>query len=482
MRYKRTLRTVTEKTPEALKLKVKAPSKGLLWYKSIDFIHRLKHRDSMFFHSNLLTRLYSGNYKKHVVEPLVEAGLLEVNDSYKVGSYSKRYTLLDHDYSNWVDHDVYYHLSDGGHVFMKYVRDSIELPDDINTMIYNHVNSRINTHTVETTSVEDCMAYIYHERSFINKEEHPYVDIIGAHVYTYGNFSIIGVDGIEAAVEELKEIAISRYKLNVSSLREKDYYVIRGKKSNRLYHPINQLPKSIRNELTIDGERLVQIDMKNAQFALWTYGVENSVPWSLYDRVAKRQRKSNPYFAYNPDIMPEPEFLQASKQGVLYEYMSVIFNESDRELTKKMVFRTLFGSLHHAQESLGDMKERLPRVVKKLRAHKAKSREHIAIDLQNLEAMIFIDYFLPNLVYRGIPCVPVHDCVLVKESDVEATIHLIRMLSKEIDLQATFEIDGKDKFNTMATTCPLVSQKTRQTISFKDMALPKLYDQFLATL
>lgn len=461
---------------------VKAPDNKNLWYKSIDFIHRLKNAGDVQFHSDLLIRLYGGRYKKQVINPLVDTGLIEVNDSYKVGKYSKRYTLLDTEFHNWVDTPIKYNALDGAHVFSKFVKSRVWLPKNVLDLIDIHVNSTINTHTVKVSSVSDFEGSVYDNGSFVPIRVTELFDAPKAKVYTYGSYSIISDQGLKPAIKSLRRIKNTVLARCVDSIDQDDYYVTRGKKSRRIYHPISRLPKAIRRGLTIDDERLVQIDMKNAQFALWSYGLDKPIKWELHDRISRDAKKHLPFLDYGDNLVAEKAFTAAAKQGSLYEYMSAVFNEHDRDLTKKKVFESLFGTLHHTHEEHKALTRNIPNVVKKIKAHRRESDVNLAISLQNLEAAIFIDYFLPNLVYRGIPCIPVHDCLLVKESDVGASIHLIRMLSKEIDLQATFEVDGKNKFNTMATTCSLVSQEVRKAVSFEDMALSTLYDQFLATL
>lgn len=463
-------------------LLVKAPDQKNLWYKPIDFIHRLKNRGDVHFHSDHLIRLYGGRYKKQIINPLVDMGLIEVNDSYKVGKYSKRYTLLDTDFHTWIDTPIRYSALDGAHVFSKYVKHRLQLPNNIRGLIELHVSSTINTNTITVSNVSDFDGNVYENGSFVPIRGTSLFDFSDAKVYTYGSYSIVSEEGLKSAVESLKNIKRDVFTRCVDFINLDDYYVQRGKKSRRIYHPISILPKALRSGLTIDDERLVQIDMKNAQFALWVYGIDKPIKWELHDRISGDAKKYLPFLDYEANLVAEKAFTSAAKQGSLYEYMSAVFNQHDRALTKKKVFESLFGTLHHTHEEYKALTRHIPNVVKKIKAHRRESDINLAVALQNLEAAIFIDYFLPNLVYRGIPCCSIHDCLLVKESDIEAAIHIIRMLSKNIELQATFEIDGKDKFNTMATTCSLVSAETRKAVSFQDMALPTLYDQFLATL
>jgi hypothetical protein len=455
-----------------------APVEGLS-LDQIDFIYRLRGQESVAFHSNSLIQLYGGSYKKRVINPLIDAGIIFDNPSYQVSVYTKEYGLVSTDESKWIPVDTKFSPDNGVHAF-SLIRPRIGFPSDIDGILHDYVNSNITPSLVKELDddypkdifyrnkrygVQDALALCKNDKTFFH----------------FGDSFLYLDRGFDNPTELFRQNTYTAIHKQVTAISSGNLYYKRGIKTRRIFNEISNLPKKIRRQLRIDGEELVEIDMKNAQFALLMYALDNRAMWPLREVNSSKAKKSYADVGWLLDINPEKNFYSAAQQGSLYEYMASLLDMTSRDEVKQYTFEILFGTPERHENIYPRLKKYIPNILELIKTFKKDCGYNISILLQNIEASIFVDYFQPFLIYLGIPCVTVHDCLLVKKSDMEKAVHAIRVLSSRIELKATFSANGYI-FNTMESTCMVVSQETQETFEIPETSLRKLYAKYTSSL
>jgi len=94
-----------------------------------------------------------------------------------------------------------------------------------------------------------------------------------------------------------------------------------------------------------------------------------------------------------------------------------------------------------------------------------KNSKLFSIELQELESEIFVDNLYPNMKELGLFCLTKHDSIIVKKTDEEKAVKLIRAYFNHLGLECTLDVGGR-----------LV------TISFEDEAAKNEHNGVLDTL
>jgi hypothetical protein len=281
-------------------------------------------------------------------------------------------------------------------------------------------------------------------------------------------------------------------------------YCARNETNNRLDTNITNLrakePLNLLKTITLDGEPLVSIDLKNSQFTLLAHAMErinnyvstfcNENDDNILENIAMRaaaklelsllsqedrfnQRIIELLTVENkiPDIYAtqfrrnkgEKEgatdcnsksleaFCKLTKSGVFYEELAQLLSDETghkwhRGDAKQTCFLTLFSSWRYNPDEKKLLARHFPGLVqwtdqfKKSHqsAYKAQGREDwreagnaaLAVFLQRIEAGIFIDRILADLLRSGYNVLSKHDSIMCKPSDL-SEVH--RIITKHLN-------------------------------------------------
>ena len=187
---------------------------------------------------------------------------------------------------------------------------------------------------------------------------------------------------------------------SVFNIKNKIFYCDRNDTNNRLDYNLTGLKKELFDNLLFDGEKLIELDIANAQFAIAAHlnetidanFIDNAQEGSLYLYTARALNLSK-------GIAEDEELLKARGKALMFR---VAFDKVKSDCEFEQV-RTLFPEYMKWADS-----------YKKQHGYKSFS-----ILLQKKEAEIMIDGLLMALIAKGYDVFPIHDALRVKQSQVE---------------------------------------------------------------
>lgn len=233
--------------------------------------------------------------------------------------------------------------------------------------------------------------------------------------------------------EVLRFITPARYpdidKLNyalasITRILNKDIYYSVDSTAGRYHSNLTNFPSNLRPYIRINGQALLNIDIKNSQPYFLTILLTDpgkAIPYirsPKFALISKRLKKLN-----TKDVR-----LYASlvKTGQLYEYMQGQFKEYNlnytRDEAKDKIFKILFSrnSIHNKQKEI--FKQEFPNVYKRVCELKGydKSKvifegyERLSVLLQTIESHLILNTILPR-IYSEYPktiAVSIHDSIM----------------------------------------------------------------------
>jgi len=222
------------------------------------------------------------------------------------------------------------------------------------------------------------------------------------------------------AIQEIKTGKIYTVKDTASFLKwkkEKTYNALNSQWNNvlnapatfrsltndRLFTPLTNLYSPLLEAIKINDEKLVSIDLSNSQPLLLAQNIVN----------------------YHSELLQNPEikeFVTASQEGKVYEFFQSKLNLSSRNEAKKTVMQLFFSSNKLNTNLKKKVNEILPTFYEFLKSKKGKTHKNLSINLQKMEASIFVDEILKTLLNSGIPAISKHDSILIPQSQIENTL------------------------------------------------------------
>jgi hypothetical protein len=232
--------------------------------------------------------------------------------------------------------------------------------------------------------------------------------------------------------------------------------------SRRFHSNLTNMAKDLRKYLRINGEPLVNIDIKNSQPYLSTIILTNPVKVSWLTE--------NPAFAFvlqslkvspNEDVK---KYISLVASGRLYEYLMTEFAKEGliltREETKVQMLRILFARNRKPKDETNAkarqvFKDRFPTVHRKFskvrghnRGDKFTNFKRFAILLQRIESYLMLDVILKR-IYKEFPgtiAVTIHDSIMtgILTNNVEAVRKIMtEELANFVGLPPKIKIEGQ---------------------------------------
>lgn len=199
-----------------------------------------------------------------------------------------------------------------------------------------------------------------------------------------------------------------------------------GSGGNRLYHCITPMRDKLRSWLTIDGENCTEIDLVSC-FPTLCLG--------LY-----------------PDNHPEKQdYRKLVLEEGFYEWFLSKKNvydgiEFNRKTIKPLVFKNiLFANNNDYRTGVWyQFKDRFPYLANKF-LEITENGDSLSANLQRLEASVMFKNVVPALMKKGIPCVTIHDSIMVPEKYAfEAEKAMYSGYSKKLGDEVKFHVTNRD--------------------------------------
>ena len=185
---------------------------------------------------------------------------------------------------------------------------------------------------------------------------------------------------------------------NVFNINNQIFYCDRNDTNYRLDHNLTGLKKELFNKLTFDGERLHELDIANAQFAIAAH--------------------------LNPDI--DQSFIQQAQAGTLYSTIEEELKLKPNE-GKAMMFKVAFDKVHKTDPEQNIVRNMYPKYMAWVDAYKEKNGyKAFANLLQRKESGIMIDGLLNQLIEGGYNLFTIHDALRVKQSDTNTVYDIAK--------------------------------------------------------
>ena len=177
------------------------------------------------------------------------------------------------------------------------------------------------------------------------------------------------------------------YCQTVFNIKNKLFYCNRNDTNNRLDYNLTGLKKELFEYMLFDGEKLVELDIANAQFAI----------------------------AAHLNATIDANFVENAKRGSLYALTESELNLS-KGTGKELMFRVAFDKVRSNRE-FTQIRNLYPKYMSWADGYKKKhGYKMFANLLQNKEAEIMIDELLMYLISKGYEVFTIHDALRVKQS------------------------------------------------------------------
>jgi len=231
--------------------------------------------------------------------------------------------------------------------------------------------------------------------------------------------------------------------------------------SGRFHSNVTNCPKGFRPHLRVNGQPLLNIDVKNCQPYLSTIILTDPLKASIFtENRAFAMLLQSLKVSHNEDVKT---YISLVVNGSFYEYLMQAFAGEglhlDRSECKRQVLRILFARNRNPKDATNRQarqifKKRFPtvhRIFSKVRGNspgdKFTSFKRFAILLQRMESFLMLDVVLKR-IYRELPgvvAITIHDSIMtgVLTNNVEAVKKiLIEELTNFVGFRPNVSIEG----------------------------------------
>lgn len=238
------------------------------------------------------------------------------------------------------------------------------------------------------------------------------------------------IDDLDRYIENKKNNMRLFNHATISKLKKGIFNTGRNTTNNRLDSNFTVMSKSLLKVIKEDNN-LVEIDLCNSQFAILADWLKKEGLADRYDDVSI--------------------FCGNAENGTLYSSISTIlpymlhrFSETE-ETTKKKMMQMAFS---HVGGEWPEFKEScyryMPNVIEFMDDYKKKhGYKNFSIELQKRESNIFIDNLLYNIKANGFFCITKHDSLIVRKSNLEEILQIISSYFHFIGFSCSVRVEKK---------------------------------------
>lgn len=220
------------------------------------------------------------------------------------------------------------------------------------------------------------------------------------------------IDDLDRYIENKKNNMRLFSHTTINKLKKGIFNTGRNATNNRLDSNFTAISKSLLKVIKEDNN-LVEIDLCNSQFAILAH-------WLKKEGLADKYKDVSTFCAN-------------AENGTLYSSISTIlpymlhrFTETE-ETTKKKMMQMAFSQAGGEWPEFKESYYRyMPNVIEFMDDYKKKHRyKNFSIELQRRESNIFIDNLLYNIKANGFFCITKHDSLIVRKSNLEEILQII---------------------------------------------------------
>lgn len=418
--------------------------------------------DYLPFHSQSL-KFVLYDYQKYL-EYLIQNEVFEVNSSYQTNVKSKSYKLNSIYYTDLVEDEI----------LDRRIVEKILQSRNISQTEVNE-KYRYITKWFDKLTVDEAEAYKYIEQYIQSKSK------AKSHSLTRKRL-------------QLKKIS---YILSVKRISNKNYRFSIDQKSGRLYTPLTNLKKELRQFLKYDGKKIVAIDLSNSQPYLstilldkdfykqtnnikvnrqdlteWVKNKTNQLLEEVYwyirigkenEGVNKKNKNTNtngerslPMCGKVGKIHTADEewnkFRSLVSRGEFYEYIGKYISSRPKsnlvQNPKKLVITVLFSSPTDDREyfkiNAKLFEELFPSLYRVYKIIKSNDHSSLAVLLQNIEAEVFLNRICSEIESQNleIPIFTIHDSICTTEEHLNKVRYIMNHnLKRAVGLAPKLKIE-----------------------------------------
>ncbi|CAM4389341.1 hypothetical protein [Flavobacterium terrigena] len=245
----------------------------------------------------------------------------------------------------------------------------------------------------------------------------------------------------EAFISTKKQMIDIMYNQALMNLKNGNYRAKRNQTNNRLDTNFTNMCSKMVDEIC-NQNNLIQIDLKNSQFAILSFMLQDKLHTSDFKL-----------------------FKELSASGKLYEYIKDNLDLKDRKEGKNAAFEILFSSHKNTTANKKKLQELFQTVIAFIDNYKKENGDNnFAIKLQLMESKMFIDDIFMDLKKKKFFGLTKHDSVIVKAENEQEILELITAYFKaqnfdyELDIKKT-EIVSNNTSNEANGTIELLSKE-----------------------
>lgn len=192
------------------------------------------------------------------------------------------------------------------------------------------------------------------------------------------------------------------YSKSVFDIENGIFRISRNETNRRLDYNLTNIKSDLLDFIIVDGERLVELDIANAQFSILSF-ITNHL---------------------------DESFIKSSQDGSLYSHIS-----------KDHMFRIAFDKVKKDQDHVRSMFSKTMEFIDGFKSEWGyKCFSNL---LQNVESLIMIDGLMDRIIDLDIRVYPVHDGLRVRESDALKVLSVMRNFFDEIGFKCRVRIKSK---------------------------------------
>ena len=184
----------------------------------------------------------------------------------------------------------------------------------------------------------------------------------------------------------------------------------------RFHSTITNMKKDLRQHLRVDGERLMEADVRNCQ------------PLAL---VAVLQEQG----------VDCPEYRRLCEEGTLYEFLADEAGVSREQAKRELIACTFFGRNGSRSPTKTAFGKAFPKAARAIREIKRKDYTELARRLQKAESSVIVRTACETLrkKHPGMFYTPIHDSIVAKPGDIGTVVCVIRDAFARIGLDPKIE-------------------------------------------
>ncbi len=188
------------------------------------------------------------------------------------------------------------------------------------------------------------------------------------------------------------------------------------KSGGRFFSNVTNMKKELRKHLRVDGERLMEVNVRNCQ------------PLTLVPVLEEQGVEC-------------PEYRRLCEEGTLYDFLADKAGISRDQAKRELIACTFFGRNGSRSATKTAFRKAFPKVAKAIRTIKQQDYTELATRLQRAESNLIIRTACDRLrkEHPKMFCTPIHDSVVAKPADIETVACIVREAFASIGLSPKIE-------------------------------------------